>query len=48
MKEGGGGGEGFFARSLTLAPRSLLLHRTEALATQANPFQKSNLSINLA
>ena len=25
----------FFARSLTLAPRSLLLNRTETLATQA-------------
>ena len=25
----------FFARSLTLVPRSLLLHRTETLATQA-------------
>jgi len=50
MKVGGGGGEGrkppvaallltpFFARSLTLVPRSLtslLLNRTETLATQA-------------
>ena len=47
MKEGGEGGEGrklslpvlllapFFARSLTLVPRSLLLNRTETLATQA-------------
>ena len=26
----------FFARSLTLVPRSLFLHRTETLATQAN------------
>ena len=26
----------FFARSLTLVPRSLLLNRTETLATQAN------------
>ena len=25
----------FFARSLTLVPRSLLIHRTETLATQA-------------
>ena len=28
----------FFARSLTLVPRSLLLNRTEALATQATKF----------
>ena len=27
----------FFARSLTLVPRSLLLNRTETLATQAIP-----------
>ena len=27
--------EPFFARSLTLVPRSLLLNRTETLATQA-------------
>ena len=27
----------FFARSLTLVPRSLLLNRTETLGTQANP-----------
>ena len=27
----------FFARSLTLVPRSLLLNRTETLATQAKP-----------
>ena len=27
----------FFARSLTLVPRSLLLNRTETLATQATP-----------
>ena len=26
----------FFARQLTLVPRSLLLDRTESLATQAN------------
>ena len=46
MKEGREGGEGrkplpalllapFFSRSLTLVPRSLLLNRTETLATQA-------------
>ena len=28
----------FFARSLTLVPRSLLLNRTETLATQAKPY----------
>ena len=27
----------FFARSLTLVPRSLLIDRTETLATQAKP-----------
>ena len=31
----------FFARSLTLVPRSLLLNRTETLATQANLFRES-------
>ena len=30
----------FFARSLTLVPRSLLLNRTETLATQAIPLIK--------
>ena len=44
MKEGGGGASEplptlllatFFALSLTLVPRSLLLNRTETLATQA-------------
>ena len=38
MKEGGGGGEGFLpflpTRYLTLVPRSLLIDRTEMLATQ--------------
>ena len=29
----------FFARSLTLVPRSLLLNRTETLATQAKSVQ---------
>ena len=30
----------FFARSLTLVPRSLFLNRTETLATQANAPEK--------
>ena len=30
----------FFARSLTLLPRSLLLNRTETLATQAKPYRQ--------
>ena len=40
-ERGGGGGDPalllapFFARSLTLVPRPLLLNRTETLATQA-------------
>ena len=45
--------EPFFARSLTLAPRSLLLNRTEMLATQAKtmsfqspPWQVQDLSVN--
>ena len=33
----------FFARSLTLVPRSLILNRTETLATQANHLAKTGL-----
>ena len=59
MKVGGGGAgrketplpalllEPFFVRSLTLAPRSLLLNRTETLATQAN-CERHNLSEHTA
>ena len=58
MKVGGGGGEEgnplpalllkpFFARSLTLVPRSLLLNRKETLATQAN-CERHNLSEHMA
>ena len=37
----------FFARSLTLVPRSLLLNRTETLATQAREFSMFLLCINV-
>ena len=37
----------FFARSLTLVPRSLLLNRTETLATQAMRNSKVKFNIDL-
>ena len=48
--ESGGGGEGrklapFFARSLTLVPRSLLRNRTETLTTQANQEKNEGIEI---
>ena len=37
----------FFARSLTLVPRSLLLHRTETLATKATQHVSCATNIQL-